>query len=303
MAYFIQGLYGTGAARWYARSRGQSRPPAPGEDPVFGATRAETPGDVEAKRSWATRRRYYDALLAVLAEVTASAGDDEVSRVRVSREALVSRAGQERPSTLYYLVGKQSAGSLLRHLDERIPGFRGSQAYHDVVENLIAEVKVWSYWPWREGWLAQLAAMEAPSRHFAAESMIRVLAEWAGRHRGLAGAVGNAPPVAAVEDLLVVCPRAMPIRSATHVLTRTVETALGPREMSPFGVLNEVHSELTTVGFETEDRLNDVLAGLAESLGSVEALLPRLVPAELRRVSEELVPYLTSVLSLVSRPS
>jgi hypothetical protein len=71
-----------------------------------------------------------------------------------------------------------------------------------VLDLLVTETKVWSYWPHREGWLSALDDLTVIDRWLAAASLIRVVADWAMCSRSLATAASFAPPVAAVEDLL-----------------------------------------------------------------------------------------------------
>lgn len=177
-------LDGTAVAGWYRAARFRPDP-----------TRRE-PGGLVQRLNWQTRTRYYETLVDQLG-LTGGTTDG------LARDALAAAAGQRRPSTLYYLVSPKSPGSLAgallaatpRRLYEKRRGER-------VLDLLVTETKVWSYWPHRAGWLAGLDDLTVTDRWLAAASLVRVVADWAMCSRSLATAAGFAPPVAAVEDLL-----------------------------------------------------------------------------------------------------
>jgi hypothetical protein len=81
------------------------------------------------------------------------------------------------------------------------------------VDQLIDEAKVWTYWPYRES--LSLRYRTEPGLD-GAELLASTVGSWARRNRGLAGALQCAPPVCAVEDLLVLCPGRY---SAVHAVT------------------------------------------------------------------------------------
>jgi len=172
-------------ARWYRAARFR---PDPG--------RRES-GGVLQRTNWQTRTRYYETLVGLL-----DVPGDSVNGL--ARETLTAAAGQRRPSTLYYLVSPKSAGSLAGAL-LTAPGPRlyERRRGEGAIDLLISETKVWSYWPHREGWLAALDDLAITDRWLAAASLVRVLADWAMQTPSLATAAAFAPPVAAVEDLLL----------------------------------------------------------------------------------------------------
>ena len=177
-------LEDTAVARWYRTAR--FRPDHAGRDA----------GGTSQRLNWQTRTRYYETLATFL---DASGG----STAGLARDALAAAAGQRRPSTLYYLVSPKSSGSLAGALRAATPWplyerRRGER----VVDLLMTETKVWSYWPHREGWLEALDDLTVTDRWLAAAGLVRVLADWAVCARPLARAAGFAPPLAAVEDLL-----------------------------------------------------------------------------------------------------
>jgi len=74
----------------------------------------------------------------------------------------------------------------------------------NAVEQLIDEAKVWSYWPYREGWLDQYRRAPELTGATAAATLVAVVAEWARRNPRLAASLDHAPPMCAVEDLVLV---------------------------------------------------------------------------------------------------
>ncbi|WP_198318624.1 hypothetical protein [Pseudofrankia inefficax] len=174
----------TAVAGWYRSAR--FRP-----DPA----RRESGGLVQ-RLNWQTRTRYYETLVD---QLRATGGTTD----GLARDELAAAAGQRRPSTLYYLVSPRSPGSLAGALVAASPRrLYEKQRGERVLDLLVAETKVWSYWPHREGWLGALDDLTVADRWLAAASLIRVVADWAMCSRSLATAASFAPPVAAVEDLL-----------------------------------------------------------------------------------------------------
>jgi hypothetical protein len=160
------------------------------------------------------------------------------------RAAVVAAAGHGATSTLYHLVGPTAGSSLLVQLAVDARDVRATQPYRDVVGNLTAEAKVWSFWHRRAGWLDELEHAEQPDRVAAAESLVGVLAGWAAAEPRLAAVVRHEPPVAAVEDLCVVGRGRFPAVTAHDLLTRVVALALEPGGTSTGGVLDAVHGDL-----------------------------------------------------------
>ncbi|WP_232303567.1 hypothetical protein [Pseudofrankia sp. DC12] len=175
----------TAVAGWYRSAR--FRPgPAPRES-----------GGLVQRLNWQTRTRYYETLVD---QLEATGGTTK----GLARDELAAAAGQRRPSTLYYLVSPRSPGSLAGALVAASPRrLYEKQRGERVLDLLITETKVWSYWPHREGWLTALDDLTVTDRWLAAASLVRVVADWAMDCRALATTAGFAPPVAAVEDLLM----------------------------------------------------------------------------------------------------
>ncbi|MBL7524356.1 hypothetical protein I6A84_41560 [Frankia sp. CNm7] len=286
-------------AQWYRAAR--FRP-----DPA----RRDT-GGVLRRPSWQTRTRYYETLVELL---TAGGGSTE----GLARDALAAAAGQRRPSTLYYLVSPKSPGSLAgalyeaspRRLYERRPGER-------VLDLLIGETKVWSYWAHREGWRTALDDLAVTDPWLAATSLVRVLADWAVQARPLAVTAGFAPPAAAVEDLLALADAAGPVSrvgagqgtpddgqlaEVTALLTKVTRTALGSGGIGPGLVLGAVHQELAALITAPPPTPAEVTTEAIDLLTRLERLLPGL-PAQARaRMTDELAPRLRAFLAKLAGP-
>ncbi|MFI5958748.1 hypothetical protein [Cryptosporangium sp. NPDC051539] len=246
-----------------------------------------------------TRARYYRALSTHLDRLEPS-GDESGSvaawsEARIDRADLAALAGAKATSTLYSLFG-QRARSLAAH-------YAGSpyvaRRHPGPVDALIFEAKMVSFWPCREAWAATLGALGRDGRQFAAETLIRVLAEWAAANRPLAAARRSAPPVCAVEDLRLILPDEPPVEAVVALLTRVVELAHSPRGLSPLGTLNAVHDELMKLGFVRAAPLEALIVELSEGLAMVEYLTPQLSADDRENLVDSLVPQLRDVLLLL----
>ncbi|OHV31033.1 MULTISPECIES: hypothetical protein [Pseudofrankia] len=289
-------LEDTAVARWYRAAR--FRPDT---------ARRETGGTLQ-RLNWHTRTRYYETLVQFL-----DASDGSINGL--ARDALAAAAGQRRPSTLYYLVSPKSPGSLagtLRtasssRLYERRHGER-------VLDLLVTETKVWSYWPHREGWLEALDDLAVVDRWLAAASLVRVVADWAVGSPPLAGAAGFTPPLAAVEDLLTLADpgpgRARAdgaggdarLAEVTGLLTTVARTALGASGVGPAFVLGAVHRRLATLVTRPPAQSEKITTDIVDLLTQLEHLLPGLSTEERRRMADELSPRLRAVLDQLTRP-
>jgi hypothetical protein len=71
-----------------------------------------------------------------------------------------------------------------------------------VVDQLVDEAKVWSYWPYRQRLLTELPA--STTAEAMTTRLARALLAWAGGHAHLAAALDHSPPACAVEDMVVI---------------------------------------------------------------------------------------------------
>ncbi|MGC5321169.1 hypothetical protein ACPXB5_20800 [Micromonospora arida] len=262
MSSLTQKLSNTKTAQWYAAQLGPGRP--------------------------GRRRTYVHALHTAV---------NESPTATLSRDAIVAAVGGRTSSTLYSLVGQSSRASLLnQHGDD----LRRTQRYGEVVDGLVIETKVWSHWRFREGWLDELVRLDSEDSKLAAETLIRVLVTWATRNPHLAVMLECAPPLSAVEDLLVICGgNARLAEQVAAVLTQVVTLALDPAEPSSSAVLDMVR-----------DKLNELLAGprppvelaleladrVTEALADLEYHLPALSPEQRRNMHDEVRPQLITLL-------
>jgi hypothetical protein len=95
------------------------------------------------------------------------------------------------------------------------------------VEQLVDETKVWSYWPYRQGWLDQWQASPDLGTARATQAMVAVVQAWARQCPQLAAALDYAPPACAVEDLVMVNQRRLSAVRAFDDLRTAVVAATG----------------------------------------------------------------------------
>jgi hypothetical protein len=150
------------------------------------------------KRHWRTRTSYYRALAALIA-----AGETAPPWYRIVHA--VQPKGSR--STFYEMAGSRARNPLLGALVDAgsTEAIQVALCYQrsGAVDRLIDETKVWDYWPHREGVLARHfgPGVDAAST---ARALVASVARWAGRRPSLAAALDHAPPLCAVEDLLLV---------------------------------------------------------------------------------------------------
>jgi hypothetical protein len=112
------------------------------------------------------------------------------------------------------------------------------------VEQLIDETKVYRYWLYRSEWLRQYERQPDLTTNALAASLVSVVGEWARHHRALAAALDHAPPVCAVEDLIVIGRGQICAVRAHTVLTEAVEQALD----APDDLADPVDAALAELG-------------------------------------------------------
>ena len=203
-------------------------------------------GDSLAKSHWRTRVSHYHATKEVLDDPTIPFARQEIV-VRARLRSGDSRRGNG-DSTFYTVVGPKAHRSLLAaYRDGDGPAGSVAALYeqYSVPEQLVNETKVWSYWEHRKGWLTQLRAVDDLTRRVATTCLVRVLADWAAGEPALAGYLACSPPMAAVEDLLVIwAADASTAPAAESLLRDVIELALGPLGATTDGVLRAVMPRL-----------------------------------------------------------
>ncbi len=176
----------------------------------------------DERRHWRTRTAYYAAVSRLLTEgMPQPAWSDVIDAVR-------PRGSR---STFYEVTGAHAKHSLIGELlaQDGIDLMQLALYYRrtNAVDQLIDEAKVWTYWPYRES----LSLRYRNEPDLDVPSSIELLADtvdaWARRHAGLAAALDYAPPVCAVEDLLVLRPGQYSAVHAVGTLARVIQDATG----------------------------------------------------------------------------
>ncbi|MDI1462845.1 hypothetical protein QEZ54_17860 [Catellatospora sp. KI3] len=202
-------------------------------------------------------------------------------------------------STLYHQFGPSADTSLLHACRDDI-GRSQQPGPFQIGMGLVAEAKVWSYWPFRQGWLFELSRTNHHDRRLAAETLVRVTASWAQGHPALATALGAAPPIAVIEDLLVICADDSLVPRITSLLGEVVRRAVDPLGLSALAVLNGVRGELfALLDGEAIDSTPSVAALINESLAHLACRLGDMPEDERDRLQHQLSPQLRLLLDLL----
>jgi hypothetical protein len=279
MTYFVERLGRTVTARWYV---------------------AVTGTQPRARSRLETRVRCYDALTKTVGHLLETHGGPALARAHIRYTDLAPLP----KSTVHHTFRRENSGALVAAIAaaEDRP-LRETQPYRDGVENCSAELKVWTYWPYRDGWLTVLAEQEEPDRRLAVESLILVLAEWAEHNPAVATHVNYAPPVAAVEDLMVVSRARISPEDATSLLAKVVTRTLEGRGHTPESVLNHVHDELMFRTIDADDGLAYAKAETTNGLSALARIIPTLLPPARARLADELRPAFADIMELLCRPT
>jgi hypothetical protein len=208
----------TVTARWYRR--------------LVGSDRDERP-------HFFTKNAYYRAVDELMAED----GPEPLSW-RTVVEAVRPRGCR---STFYGVVGPHAKLPLIRALTyaETTEAVQIAFCYQRsmVPDQLIDETKVWSFWPYREQLLTRYRETAKLTAPVASEWLIVTLRQWAARSPGLAAALDHAPPICAVEDLMVIQRGRLSAIRAMSLLSEVVRRALDGRPDLPKEVLDITRSE------------------------------------------------------------
>jgi hypothetical protein len=189
---------------------------------------------VQRLKHWNIRLKYYDA-------AEAAAGNPNVP---FNRQKLEELAGHP-TSTTFNCFGRAGKHKLITDYKDRPTAQYNVLAAlydrgRDPVEYLLDETKVRRYWLHRKGMLTTLRGAADLTRRQAAEALVVVLADWAAANPALARLLNYSPPMAAVEDLLIIWGKEAPAAAAHGVLQRVTELALGPLGRTTDGVLTAV---------------------------------------------------------------
>lgn len=179
------------------------------------------------RRHWRTKTAYYAAVDRLLADGRLRPAWFEVI------DAVRPRGSR---STFYEVTGAHAKHSLIGAFlaEETIDSMQIALCYRRTVavDQLIDEAKVWTYWPYRERLAVRLRAEPHVDEQASVDLLTATVAAWARRYRGLARAVGYAPPVCAVEDVLLLRPRKYSAVYALDLLDQVIQEATD-REVLP----------------------------------------------------------------------
>lgn len=241
----------------------------------------------DGKSHWRTKVAYYRAVTDLLELDPPPA---------LSWQAIVN---QVRPkgsrSTFYEVTGPHAKHPLIGDLRnaEDVNTIQLALCYRpaNAVDQLIAETKVWSYWLYRLGWIDEHHVDPTQDAVASAESLVAVVAEWARQHPALAAAIDYAPPVCAVEDLVLVGRGQLSAVRAYSVLAHAISAAVSTPVDLTNGVLESVRADLALPG-QRSPTPDGVLVGLAEQIYAVRQESQRFPPADagaVRRLAAELM--------------
>jgi hypothetical protein len=193
------------------------------EHTVVGAWRDRLSANQSAKRChWRTKTVYFRAVTNLL-----TAAPDTPLTWKSIVDAAQPRGSR---STFYEVAGGHARHSLINALirDGSMDSIQLALCYQrgDAVAQLIDETKVWSYWPYRERLLTELAT--GPTTVSGMEAALsRALLAWARRHPSVAEVLGYAPPACAVEDLVLILDgRVAAVRAMTSLADLLCDAAL-----------------------------------------------------------------------------
>ncbi|GAA1625503.1 hypothetical protein [Actinoplanes couchii] len=183
-------LAGATIAGWYARLAGSACP---------------------QRNHWQTKVIYYRAV----AELLAAQPD------RPLTWKTIVGAAHGRRSTFYEVAGRHARHGMVRELidDGTVRSYEIALRYGrpSPVELLIDEAKVWSFWPYRQQFVATAPGLDA---------LRDAVVAWARLNPALAAANAFRPPACAVEDLVLLYEGRLAASRAEHRLTEVLRTTL-----------------------------------------------------------------------------
>jgi hypothetical protein len=204
-------------------------------------------------------------------------------------------------STFYDVAGPHAKHPLITALRDAGTAESSQLAFcyqrGSAVEQLIDETKVWSYWPYRQGWLDQCRRTPELAGVAAVEGLVAVVAEWARRNPGLAHALRAAPPLCAVEDLVLVSRGQLAVQRAVRSLSEAIPRAAAAPGI-PDGVFEPAAVE---IGLQESPSTADVLLGrLAEQIYAMSREAPRLPADEADSVCELAAALMNDAVSVLA---
>lgn len=237
---------------------------------------------------WRTKIHYYEAAAKLL-------------RARPAhplgwRDVVDAVAPKGSRSTFYEVTGPGSKHALMDEFQaagatdslQIVLSFRRENA----VDQLIDETKVWSYWPFREGWVSTCRSAPDIDVSRATDGLVAVLAHWARSEPELAAALDHGPPACAVEDLVTLHSGQLAAIRASATLRDALRSAAGPAG-ELLDVEDEPEIELRPPiqppierSAEALVAADELIVGLAETIYALHRETPRLAPVDARAVRE-----------------
>lgn len=188
------------------------------ESSVAARWREKTAGPDERQRNWTTRIGYYQAII------------EAIGHRSVDVHTVVDEHRNGKQSTLYSLAAR---GALVHaYRAHHHSGLRavGGLVRSEPLSLLVAEVKVWSFWPLRTAWLQEMDEL-LPAGDFEPNStrLLGLLGKWRVANPRLAAAHDELPPLCVVEDLMVLSRHALSAGETMQLLRR----GAGPAARAP----------------------------------------------------------------------
>lgn len=255
-------------------------------DTISATWRRRLAGPEGTRVHWRTKTHYYRAAARLLRERPAQPlgwrDVVEAVRPRGSRSTFYEVTG---PGSKHALMDEFQATGQTDSLQIAL-SFRRENA----VEQLIDETKVWSYWPFREGWVTTCHSAPGMTVTRATDAMVVVLGDWAQREPELAAALDHGPPACAVEDLVRLHRGQLPAIRARACLREAMLSLSGPAG-DLLDVDGEPEVELRppiqpAVGADPSAAADELIVGLAETIYALHRETPRLAPVDARTVRE-----------------
>ena len=209
-------------------------------------------GPQERARSWSTRVGYCRAVAEALSR--SATGEIDVA-------AIIRAHPQGRQSTVYAIAARGGLVQWYRDQSSTVARRIGDLIPSAPVPALVAEAKVWSFWPTRTAWVRELDE-RVPDGDFrtAGTRLVQVLAAWQAAEPALGTAQGRFPPLCAIEDLTILSRGLLSAERAGRLLMRAATT----------GVL-EVPDELTPAACPALDKI--AISGTAAQIDTAVQLL------------------------------
>jgi hypothetical protein len=267
-----------------------------------------------AKRSaWDDRERCFDALSDILVSHRASRLKVRHSQPPVSPPHLLKDIAERAnfaPEAVYQRWRAEQTNHAIRRWAGPDQSIRPREAF-------VAEAKIVSFWPYREGALDVADALEMSLIELAA-AYLRALGAWATDNLLLAACVPAGPPLCVREDMRVLARRRatrVPAgRSDLDLLAsglgtladRLVTAVLDDASLTPLGAFNMVRDETLRLLSEQPDpvavRVNNAVSELADRLLHRQAGEQVISVEQIRKLEAAMADLSALLLSAAGRP-